>query len=86
MPEEKVPTTRILGVWVDPMAKLRTKIPKSQPTRVGEVVGMLSDHVITQVNDMYSLDPPLDSDDMIVHRYNRKLYLLYFLFIYKLIQ
>ena len=86
MPEEEEPTdapthTTITGIWVDPMAKYRKRVPKSQPVRVGRVVGTLQHHVTTQVNEMYSFDPPLGTDDMKVERYNRKLYLLYFLFI-----
>jgi hypothetical protein len=70
-------TTKISGLWIDPLTKVIHHQKKSDAATVGEAVSSLTRNVIKKVNDAYAFDPPLCPEDMIIDRYSGKLNLLF---------
>jgi hypothetical protein len=77
VPSTKVPSTKVLGIWIDPVTKVSGHIDQSTPAKVGQTVRFLTKRVIAQVNEEYSFDPPLKRNEMLVDCYAGKIYLLY---------
>lgn len=76
-------TTKMSGLWIDPVTRISGHLKRSTPATVRQAVRMLTGKVISKVNDAYSFVPPLSPlqrDDMVVDYYTGKLNLLYFLF------
>lgn len=61
--------TKASGLWIDPLTKVSGRLKRSTPSTVGGTVRMLTKQVVDKVNDVYSFDPPLHSDDMVIDRY-----------------
>lgn len=45
-----VPTTKVLGLWIDPLTKVGGHIDKSKLAKVGQTVRSLTKSVIKRVN------------------------------------
>jgi hypothetical protein len=56
----------VSGLWIDPVTKVNGAFKKSKPKTFASTVRMLTSKVLKKVNTEYSLEPPLQSADMIV--------------------
>lgn len=62
-------STRTLGVWVDPSMELNSGYKKSKSATVQQTVRSVARLVVSKVNKAYSIDPPLNVDDMVTNYY-----------------
>jgi hypothetical protein len=60
------PTTKLSGLWIDPVARVNGAFRKSKPKTFSGTVRMLTSKVLEKVNKEYSLEPPLQPTDMFV--------------------
>ena len=65
-------TTKITGLWIDPVSKVTNRVKRSEPVSIRETVNQLTEDVLEKVNKTYSFEPPLDLDDTIVDRLSGK--------------
>ena len=65
-------TTKITGLWIDPVSKVTNHVKRSEPVSIRETVNQLTEDVLEKVNKTYSFEPPFDLDDTIVDRLSGK--------------
>ena len=65
-------TTKITGLWIDPVSKVTGQVKRSDPISIRNTVNQLTEDVLEKVNNTYSFEPPLDLDVTIVDRLSGK--------------
>ncbi|KIL55428.1 hypothetical protein M378DRAFT_17949, partial [Amanita muscaria Koide BX008] len=63
------PTTRTIGVWVDPLMEWKAGCKKTASFTVQQTVRYVAQSVVSKVNNAYCMDPPLNVDDMVTNYY-----------------
>ena len=65
-------TTKITGLWIDPVSKVTGQVKRSEPISIRNTVNQLTENVLEKVNNTYSFEPPLNLDDTIVDHLSGK--------------